>query len=118
VTVTATDPDCLFCTIVAGEIPADLLASDETTLAFRDLAPQAPTHFLVIPRSHYATAAELALGEPGTVTDLVNTAARVALAEGVSSYRLVFNTGADAHQTVFHAHLHVLGGRSMTWPPG
>ncbi len=117
-TTAAPEPDCLFCRIVAGEIPADILHSDATTIAFRDISPQAPVHFLVIPRSHFANAAELAAGEPDSIAALIATAGRVASAEGVDSYRLVFNTGGDAHQTVFHAHLHVLGGRSMTWPPG
>lgn len=114
----STDPDCLFCKIVAGDIPADVVASDETTLAFRDVNPQAPTHVLVVPRTHLPNAAAVAAEEPATVAALVATAARVAEAEGISGYRLVFNTGADAHQTVFHAHLHLLGGRGMTWPPG
>jgi histidine triad (HIT) family protein len=114
-----TDADCLFCKIVAGEIPADVVHESETTLAFRDLQPQAPTHVLVIPRSHYANAAELAAGEPATSAHLFDAARAVAEQEGLEDgYRLVLNTGAAAHQTVFHAHLHVLGGRTMTWPPG
>ncbi|MGD9961413.1 histidine triad nucleotide-binding protein [Nocardioides sp.] len=117
-TLPAPDPHCLFCRIVSGEIPAQVLAEGETTVAFRDIEPQAPVHFLVVPRSHYPDAASLGEAEPATVADLVATAAQVASAEGVDSYRLVFNTGADANQTVFHAHLHVLGGRSLTWPPG
>ncbi len=117
-TAPAADPDCLFCRIVSGDIPAEELAGDDTTLAFRDIEPQAPVHFLVVPRSHYPNAASLAAQEPATMAQLVATADRVAAEEGLQSYRLVFNTGADAHQTVFHAHLHVLGGRSMTWPPG
>jgi histidine triad (HIT) family protein len=113
------DPDCLFCRIVAGDIPADVVHESPTTLAFRDLEPQAPTHVLVVPRSHYANAADLAAGEPGTAVDLISAARAVADAEGLDEgYRLVFNTGAAAHQSVFHAHLHVLGGRSMGWPPG
>lgn len=112
-------PDCLFCRIVAGEIPADVVHESPTTVAFRDIAPQAPTHVLVIPRSHHANAAEVAAAEPATVADLVAAAAAVAEADGLGAdYRLVFNTGAGAGQTVFHAHLHVLGGRSLTWPPG
>jgi histidine triad (HIT) family protein len=114
-----TDADCLFCKIVAGKIPADVVHESETTLAFRDLQPQAPTHVLVIPRSHYANAAELAAGEPATSAHLFDAARAVAEQEGLEDgYRLVLNTGAAAHQTVFHAHLHVLGGRTMTWPPG
>jgi histidine triad (HIT) family protein len=111
--------DCLFCAIVAGRIEADIVHETATTLAFRDLNPQAPTHVLVIPRSHYPNAASLAAGEPGTAADLLDAAGAIADQEGLEDgYRLVFNTGAAAHQTVFHAHLHVLGGRAMTWPPG
>jgi histidine triad (HIT) family protein len=117
--MSAPDPDCIFCKIVAGDIPADVVLETDHSLAFRDLEPQAPTHVLVIPRSHYPNAAALAAGEPDAVVDLVEAAQAVADAEGLDGgYRLVFNTGAEAHQTVFHAHLHVLGGRAMTWPPG
>ena len=115
----ASDADCLFCKIVAGDIPADVVHETGTTLAFRDLDPQAPTHVLVVPRSHQPDAAALAAHEPEALVDLVNAAAAVAAQDGLGDgYRLVFNTGAAAHQTVFHAHLHVLGGRSMGWPPG
>jgi histidine triad (HIT) family protein len=111
--------DCLFCKIVSGEIPGDIVHADDTTVAFRDVTPQAPTHVLVVPRSHYATAAELAAHEPTTAADMLATAAQVADDEGLGGgYRMVFNTGPDASQTVLHAHLHVLGGRSMQWPPG
>lgn len=113
------DTDCLFCRIVAGEIPAEVVHETATTLAFRDLSPQAPTHVLVIPRSHHRDAAALAADEPGTVADLVAAAAEVAATEGLGDgYRLVLNTGAEAGQTVFHVHLHLLGGRPMGWPPG
>lgn len=110
--------DCLFCKIVAGEIPADRVHETETTLAFRDIAPQAPTHVLVIPKRHHPNAATLAEQEPEVYVDLVRAAHEVAEKDGCDGYRLVFNTGASAHQTVFHAHLHVLGGRRMGWPPG
>ena len=113
-----TDPDCLFCKIVSGDIPADVVARTDTAVAFRDVNAQAPTHALVVPRSHYADAAALADGEPDTVADLVRVARDVAGSDGLDEYRLVFNTGAAAGQTVFHTHLHVLGGRTMTWPPG
>lgn len=117
--IMATDPDCLFCKIVAGDIPADVVHETDTTLAFRDLEPQAPTHVLVVPRSHHPNAAALAQSEPDTAADLLRAAAEIAAADGLDGgYRLVFNTGADAHQTVFHVHLHVLGGRAMGWPPG
>lgn len=113
------DSDCIFCRIVAGEIPADVVHESATTLAFRDLQPQAPTHVLVIPRSHYPNAAALAQGEPATAAHLLDAARQIAADEGLENgYRLVFNTGADAHQTVFHVHLHLIGGRSMGWPPG
>jgi histidine triad (HIT) family protein len=115
-----TDPDCLFCRIVAGDIPATVVREDEHTIAFRDLEPQAPTHVLVIPRRHVPNVAALAEQAPEEVAAVVHAVAAVARAEGVDEggYRTVFNTGADAHQTVFHAHVHVLGGRTMTWPPG
>ena len=114
-----TDPDCLFCKIVTGDVPADVVHATDTTVAFRDIDPQAPTHVLVIPRSHHENASELAHWEPATMADVFTTAREVAEKEGLEGgYRMVFNTGAEAGQTVFHAHLHVLGGRSMTWPPG
>lgn len=113
------DPDCLFCKIAAGDIPAEVVHESATTVAFRDLQPQAPTHVLVIPRSHYANVADLAAGEPETAVHLIDAARAIAESEGLAEgYRMVFNTGPAAHQTVFHAHLHVLGGRSMGWPPG
>jgi histidine triad (HIT) family protein len=111
-------PDCVFCQIVAGEIPADVVAETETAFAFRDVNPQAPVHVLVVPRTHVADAAELADVEPATVAELVRVARQIAAAAGHDSYRLVFNTGADAGQSVFHAHLHVLAGREQAWPPG
>lgn len=109
---------CLFCKIVAGEIPAEIVHTTERTVAFRDISAQAPLHALVVPREHYENAAALASGDPVAAAELVRTAAAVAAAEGHSDYRLVFNTGADAGQTVFHTHLHVLAGRSFGWPPG
>lgn len=110
--------DCLFCKIVAGDIPAEVVHATERTVAFRDLNPQAPTHVLVVPRDHYENAAALASGDPEASAELVRTAAAVATAEGHDDYRLVFNTGAGAGQTVFHTHLHLLAGRPMGWPPG
>lgn len=110
--------DCLFCKIVLGDIPADVVHRTDRVVAFRDVNPQAPTHVLVIPVTHHANAAASSAADPAIVADLVAAAATVADAEGVDGYRLVFNTGAQAHQTVFHTHLHLLGGRSMTWPPG
>ncbi|MGW2396534.1 histidine triad nucleotide-binding protein [Kitasatospora sp. NPDC001664] len=105
--------DCLFCKIVAGEIPATVVRKTERTLAFRDISPQAPTHVLVIPHAHYPNAAELAAAEPEIAGELLAEAGEVAKDEGLDSYRLIFNTGAGAGQTVFHAHVHVLGGRKL-----
>ncbi|MFJ8041521.1 histidine triad nucleotide-binding protein [Kitasatospora sp. NPDC096147] len=105
--------DCLFCKIVAGEIPATVVRKTERTLAFRDINPQAPTHVLVIPHAHYPNAAALAEAEPEVAGELLAEAGRVAADEGLSDYRLIFNTGAGAGQTVFHAHVHVLGGRQL-----
>lgn len=111
--------DCLFCRIAAGEIAADVVAESDTALAFRDVAPVAPTHVLVIPRRHHDDAAGLAAAEPDTVADLVRLASQVAEAEGLDGhYRLVANTGSRAGQSVFHTHLHLLGGRDLDWPPG
>jgi len=113
------DPTCLFCRIVAGEVPAAVVASTERSVAFRDVNPQAPTHVLVVPRRHVATAAELAATAAEDLADVVSTARSVADSEGLDGgYRMVFNTGAQAGQSVFHAHLHLLGGRYLAWPPG
>jgi histidine triad (HIT) family protein len=112
--------DCLFCRIVSGDVPATIVAANDRAVAFRDISPVAPTHVLVIPRTHLPNAAAVAHEEPETLVAMVTLAREVAEQEGVADdgYRLVANTGAAAHQTVFHAHLHVLGGRSMGWPPG
>jgi histidine triad (HIT) family protein len=114
------DPDCLFCKIVNGDVPADIVAESDTAIAFRDVNPQAPTHVLVIPREHYPNVAETAAAGDVDVADLFRLCAEVADLEGIaeSGYRLVANTGAQAHQTVFHCHVHVIGGRPMGWPPG
>jgi len=114
------DADCIFCKIVAGEIPATVVREDEHTVAFRDLDPQAPTHVLVIPRRHVPDVGSLALEAPEEVAHLAAAVRAVAEQEGIaeSGYRSVYNTGAGAQQSVFHAHVHVLGGRAMTWPPG
>jgi len=113
------DPDCIFCKIIAHEIPADIVLENDDVVGFRDLTPQAPTHVLVIPRSHYPNAGALAEGEPATAAKLFDAAREIAASEGLENgYRMVLNTGADAHQTVFHVHLHLLGGRAMGWPPG
>ena len=114
------NPDCLFCKIVAGEVPATIVHETEETLAFRDINPQAPTHVVVIPRAHVRDAAALAEANPALVGAVIATAATVASSEGIvdGGYRLVFNTGAGAGQSVFHVHCHLLGGRPLTWPPG
>lgn len=110
---------CLFCGIAAGEIPATVVHETDRTVAFRDLHPVAPTHVLVIPRDHYATAADLAEADPAYAGELLAAAAAVARQEGLTGgYRLVSNTGDDAGQSVHHVHVHVLGGRSLGWPPG
>jgi histidine triad (HIT) family protein len=106
--------DCLFCRIVSGEIPADTVRDSERVLAFRDISPAAPTHVLVVPKEHYADLAELAAADPELVGELARAAAAVAKADGVAEgWRLLFNTGAEAGQTVFHVHGHVLGGRRL-----
>ena len=108
---------CLFCRIVRGEIPARIVREDEHTVAFRDIDPKAPTHVLVIPREHVASLDEAQ--DATLVGRLMLAAAEIARSEGISGgYRTVVNTGADAGQTVFHLHLHLLGGRKLTWPPG
>jgi histidine triad (HIT) family protein len=111
--------DCLFCKIIAREIQADIIHETETTLAFRDIQPQAPTHVLVIPKEHQPNVVALGGSSPQGVVDLFEAVGAVANQEGLEAgYRSVFNTGGLAQQMVFHAHVHVLGGRAMTWPPG
>jgi histidine triad (HIT) family protein len=112
--------DCPFCRIVARELPTTVVHETDTVLAFRDIAPQAPTHVLVIPKEHYADAAAMANADPTLAGELLAMTGEVAKAGGLDAtgYRLVFNTGTDANQTVFHVHCHLLGGRRMTWPPG
>ncbi|NUL26964.1 histidine triad nucleotide-binding protein [Streptomyces lunaelactis] len=112
--------DCLFCKIVAGEVPATVGRETETIVAFRDINPQAPTHVLVIPKAHYPDVATLAAAEPQLAADVLREAGEVAHEDKVhgAGYRIVFNTGSGAGQTVFHAHAHLLGGRGLEWPPG
>jgi len=110
---------CIFCGIAAGDVPVEFVHETEGAVAFRDLDPQAPTHVLVVPRAHHDNAAALAAEDPSALAELVGVAAAVAEKDGLDgAYRLVFNTGAEAGQSVFHTHLHLLGGRAMTWPPG
>jgi histidine triad (HIT) family protein len=112
--------DCLFCGIAAGEIPATRVLESARTIAFQDINPQAPLHVLVIPKEHYQDLAALAKADDGLLDEVAAQAAVVASNAGVaeSGYRVVFNTGPQAGQTVHHVHAHVLGGRPMGWPPG
>ena len=117
--------DCLFCRMVAGEIPADVVHQTDRVLAFRDINPQAPTHVLVIPKEHHPTVGALAAADPALLAEVVTAAQTVAGQEGLVTgdgaepgYRLVTNTGPQAGQSVHHVHLHLLGGRGMGWPPG
>jgi histidine triad (HIT) family protein len=115
---TGAQPNCVFCRIVAGDLPADVVRRGERVLAFRDLNPQAPTHVLVIPTRHYVDVAELAAEDAETLAELVQVGAGIADEFEDGGYRLVFNTGIRSGQTVFHVHGHVLAGRGLGWPPG
>jgi histidine triad (HIT) family protein len=112
--------DCLFCKIRDGEIPGDMVYEDDDVLAFRDVNPQAPTHILVIPRKHIATTNDLAAADAAVVGKMMLAAKKIAADEGFADegYRLVLNCNEGAGQTVFHIHMHLLGGRRLTWPPG
>ena len=112
--------DCLFCKVLAGEIPADIIFESDHAIAFRDINPQAPTHALIIPRKHVATINDLEAGDEALVGNLFLAAKKIAADEGLSDagYRVVMNCNAGAGQTVFHLHLHLLGGRPLGWPPG
>jgi histidine triad (HIT) family protein len=112
--------DCLFCRMVAGEIPADVVHETDRVFAFRDINPQAPTHVLVVPRRHVETLDDLEAGDEPLAGALIRAAAGIARSEGLveDGYRVVTNCGAGAGQSVFHIHLHVLGGRRFAWPPG
>ena len=114
----ALDPDCIFCKIIEGQIPADIVFRNENVVAFSDLNPQAPTHVLIIPTLHTENAASLAEISAAILAALFTAASEIAAERGLTGYRTVFNTGADAGQSVFHAHLHLLGGRGLAWPPG
>jgi histidine triad (HIT) family protein len=118
--MTAVDGDCLFCRIVAGEIPSDVVEDSQQTYAFRDINPGAPVHVLVVPRRHVKDAASLRPEDGDLLAEMVTTAQRVAEHEGIagSGYRLVFNVGRDSLNEIPHLHLHVLGGRRLGWPPG
>lgn len=111
--------DCLFCRIVAGELPTEVVHESDRTLAFRDVTPQAPTHVLVVPREHHADLTALVAADPSLVAEVMGAAVEVAREQGLDDgYRLVANTGRDGGQTVQHLHVHVLGGRRLIWPPG
>lgn len=112
--------DCVFCRIVAGEIPAAKVHEDELIVAIRDLHPAAPVHLLLMPRAHIASALDLAEADAPLAGRLMATAAALARAEGIADggFRLVVNTGVDGGQTVGHLHVHLMGGRAMHWPPG
>jgi histidine triad (HIT) family protein len=108
----ATDPDCLFCRIVAGEIPSDRVYEDDRVIAFRDLAPKAPVHVLVVPRAHSKDVTELA-ADPGLLAHVATVAGQVATDQADGHFRMVFNTGEKAGQSVFHVHAHVLAGTEL-----
>ena len=112
--------DCLFCKIVNGQIPASIVYQDDRLVAFKDINPQAPMHVLVVPRRHIDSLNALAAGDDGLVGEMVRRAAAIAREKGFADrgFRTVFNTNAEAGQTVFHIHLHVLAGRGLGWPPG
>jgi histidine triad (HIT) family protein len=111
---------CLFCKIVAGQIPATIVFQDDHVVAFKDITPRAPTHVLIVPRRHVASLNDLGADDDALVGEMVRAAAAIATEQGLADrgYRTVFNCNADAGQTVFHIHLHLLGGRTMAWPPG
>lgn len=112
--------DCLFCKIGSGQIPSKVVMQDDEVLAFDDINPQAPVHVLIIPKRHVVTLNDAGAGDQALLGRLLDTATRVARKKGIAEtgYRVVANTGRDGGQSVFHLHLHVLGGRHMTWPPG
>ena len=113
-------PECLFCKIIAHEIPASIVYEDDRVIAFNDINPQGPTHVLVVPRRHIATLNDLGAGDDQIVGELVRRSAAIAKERGIDAggFRTIFNTNRDAGQTVFHIHLHLIGGRSLAWPPG
>ena len=112
--------DCLFCKIIAREIPASIVYEDDRVIAFNDINPQGPTHVLVVPKRHIATLNDLAAADDALVGELVRRAAAIAKERRIDAggFRAVFNTNRDAGQTVFHIHLHLIGGRGLAWPPG
>ena len=114
----ALDPNCIFCKIIEGQIPAEIVLRNENVVAFNNLNPQSPTHVLLIPTLHTENAVGIARNSATMTAALFLAADQIAMDRGLNGYRTVFNTGKEAGQSVFHAHLHLLGGRAMTWPPG
>lgn len=112
------EPECLFCRIISGAIPAKKVHEDPQALVFEDIRPQAPVHWLLIPKRHLRGLAEAAPADAALLGELQLLAARLARQHGITGYRTVLNVGADAGQSVFHLHLHLLGGRPLAWPPG
>ena len=110
--------NCLFCKIIAGEIPSAKVYEDEKCFAFRDIAPQAPTHILVVPKAHIDSCNGITAENSAVVAHIFEVIAKITKEQGLDSYRVVSNIGESAGQSVFHLHFHVLGGRDMTWPPG
>ena len=110
--------DCLFCKIISGEIPSSKVYEDDVCLAFNDIDPQAPVHFLVIPKAHISSVAEVTEENADVVAHIFEVIAKIAKEKGIESYRVVSNIGEQAGQSVHHLHFHVLAGRDMTWPPG
>jgi len=112
--------DCLFCRIATRQIPAPLVYEDDRVVAFNDINPQGPTHVLIVPKRHIATLNDLTSEDDGLVGELIRRASAIAAERGISAdgYRVLFNTNRAAGQTVFHVHLHLIGGRSLGWPPG
>jgi histidine triad (HIT) family protein len=111
-------PDCLFCKVVSGDVPADVVAENEHAVAFRDIDPKAPVHVLVVPRAHHRDVSVLAVADPESMLAVLRLAGQVAEDHAGGQFRLVFNSGTRAGQSVWHTHAHVLGGRDFTWPPG
>ncbi|MCW8883181.1 MAG: histidine triad nucleotide-binding protein [Sedimenticola sp.] len=112
--------ECLFCKMIAGDIPADVVYQDDDVLAFRDINPQAPVHVLIIPKRHISTLNDLASDDAALIGKLSLAAAKIAVQEGIaeSGYRTLINTNREGGQVVFHIHMHLMGGRRMLWPPG
>jgi len=114
----ALDSNCLFCKIITGEIPAEIIFRSDSVVAFNDITPQAPTHVLIIPTIHVENIGDLSQSSPTITAELFSVAKQIAADRGLLGFRIVLNTGEEAGQSVFHVHLHLLGGRALAWPPG